>query len=133
MSAPNAEPQVDALSKIRHSLAHVLAQAVQRLYPDTQIAIGPPIDTGAYYDFLFQKPISEEDLPKIEAEMKKILKEGQTFRSDTLGTGDAKKYWRERRQPFKVELIEDLEKEGGCRMTPSSCGRCMPSKWNAVL
>ncbi len=117
MSSQNAEQQVDDLYKIRHSLAHVLAQAVQRLYPDTQISIGPPIDTGAYYDFLFSKPVSEEALPKIESEMKKILKEAQTFRVDTLSPDEAKKFWSARKQPFKVELIEDLEKEGATEVT----------------
>ncbi|MEK7218986.1 MAG: threonine--tRNA ligase [Patescibacteria group bacterium] len=112
-----AASSVDGLYKIRHSLAHVLAQAVQRMYPETQIAIGPPIDTGAYYDFHFQKPITEEDLPKIEAEMKKVLKEAQTFRCDTLTPEEAKKFWGVRKQPFKVELIEDLEKEGATEVT----------------
>ncbi|MFA6038923.1 MAG: threonine--tRNA ligase [Candidatus Peribacteraceae bacterium] len=117
MSDQKAQPPVDDLYKIRHSVAHVLAQAVQRLFPETQIAIGPPIDMGAYYDFLFTKPITEEDLPKIEAEMKKIIKEGQTFRCDTLTPEEAKKFWSLRAQPFKVELIEDLEKEGATEVT----------------
>ncbi|MDD5469873.1 MAG: hypothetical protein PHO92_03720, partial [Candidatus Peribacteraceae bacterium] len=67
------------LESIRHSAAHVLAQAVQKLYPDVQITIGPPIDYGCYYDFLFKKPISDEDFPKIEKEMRAIINQGQTF------------------------------------------------------
>lgn len=100
----------DALFHIRHSLAHVLAQAVTRLWPDTLIAIGPPIDTGCYYDFLFSQPISENDFDAIEKEMKKIMHQGQTFRCDELSVADAKAYWSARSQRFKVELIEDLEK-----------------------
>jgi threonyl-tRNA synthetase len=100
----------DDLHKLRHSLAHVLAQAVLKLWPDTLITIGPPIDTGCYYDFLFSQPISEEDFSKIEKEMKKIIHQKQTFRCDTLKPAEAKKYWKERKQRFKVELIEDLVK-----------------------
>ncbi len=102
--------KVDALFRLRHSLAHVLAQAVLKLRPGTLITIGPPIDDGCYYDFLFAEPISDADFPAIEKEMKKIIHQGQTFREDVLSVTDAKKYWREHRQKFKVELIEDLEK-----------------------
>ncbi len=95
---------------MRHSLAHVLAQAVTKLWPETKITIGPPIDYGCYYDFLFKEPISDADFPKIEKEMKKIIHQGQTFRRDELSPKDAKKFWKDRAQPFKVELIEDLVK-----------------------
>lgn len=112
---PSSSSVVDDLYKLRHSLAHVLAQAVLKLWPDTQITIGPPIDTGCYYDFLFEKPIGEEDFVKIEKEMKKIIHQKQTFRCDTLSTADAKKYWKKRKQKFKVELIEDLAKNEGVK------------------
>ena len=105
----------DDLHKMRHSLAHVLAQAVTKLWPDTKITIGPPIDYGCYYDFLFSKPISDADFPAIEKEMRKIINQGQTFRRDDLSTADAKKYWKDKKQPFKVELIEDLEKNEGVK------------------
>jgi threonyl-tRNA synthetase len=108
MPAPET---ADQLYKIRHSLAHVLAQAVEKLWPGTLITIGPPIETGCYYDFLFPQPISDADFPKIEKEMKKIIYQGQTFRRDELKVADAKKFWRERKQKFKVELVEDLEKK----------------------
>lgn len=104
------EPKVDDLYKLRHSLAHVLAQAVTKLWPGTLITIGPPIETGCYYDFLFPQPISDSDFGKIEKEMRKIINQGQTFRRDELKVADAKKFWREQKQKFKVELIEDLEK-----------------------
>ena len=101
---------VDDLYKLRHSLAHVMAQAVLKLWPDTLITIGPPIDNGCYYDFLFAQTISEDDFPKIEKEMKKIIHQKQTFRCDTLNVVDAKKFWKGLKQKFKVELIEDLVK-----------------------
>lgn len=100
----------ESLAAMRHSLAHVLAQAVTKLRPDTKITIGPPIDYGCYYDFLFSVSISTEDFPAIEKEMKKIIHQGQTFRRDELSAKDAKAYWKKAKQPFKVELIEDLEK-----------------------
>lgn len=105
-----ATEKIDDLHKLRHSLAHVLAQAVQNLWPGTLNTIGPPIDYGCYYDFLFASPITDADFGKIEKEMKKIIHQGQTFRKDTLSVTDAKKYWREQKQRLKVELVEDLEK-----------------------
>lgn len=101
---------------MRHSLAHVLAQAVLKLWPDTKLTIGPPIDYGCYYDFLFTEPISDADFPKIEKEMKKIIHQGQTFRRDELSIKEAVTYWKEKGQPFKVELAEDLQKNEGVKM-----------------
>ncbi len=111
--ASKDEPKVDDLYKLRHSLAHVLAQAVLKLWPDTKVTIGPPIDYGCYYDFLFAKPISDADFEAIEKEMRVIIKQGQTFRREELSAADAKAYWKKHKQPFKVELIEDLEKNDG--------------------
>lgn len=110
--AKSEEPEVDDLYKMRHSLAHVLAQAVQNLWPDTQLAIGPPIDTGFYYDFKFKTPISDEDFQKIEEEMRRIIGVSQTFDVEELSIADAVKFWKKRKQQFKVELVEDLGKEG---------------------
>jgi len=104
------------LAAIRHPLAHVLAPAVLKPYPAPTIPNGPPIDTGCYYDFLFSTPISEEAFPAIEKEMKKIIYQAQTFRRDELKPKDAKKFWKEKEQPFKVELIEDLEKNENVEM-----------------
>ena len=114
-SSGHAAPE--ALHHLRHSIAHVLAQAVQNLWPATQITIGPPIDTGCYYDFLFEKPISDEDLPKIEKEMRRIIGSGQTFDVQTLSIPESVKYWNGKGQTFKVELVEDLEKEGTTEVT----------------
>ncbi|MDO8468310.1 MAG: threonine--tRNA ligase [Candidatus Peribacter sp.] len=109
-SIGNAIPE--SLHNMRHSLAHVLAQAVSRLWPDTQITIGPPIDTGCYYDFLFSKPISDADFPAVEKEMRKIIASGQTFEVAELSIADSVKYWKDKGQNFKVELVSDLAKAG---------------------
>lgn len=105
------------LYNMRHSLAHVLAQAVLKLWPDTQITIGPPVDTGCYYDFLFSTPISDADFKAIEKEMRSIINKGQTFAVDTLSIEEALKFWKGKRQKFKVELIEDLQKKGEIEVT----------------
>ncbi len=105
------------LEKMRHSLAHVVAQAVLKLWPDTQITIGPPIDYGCYYDFRFSKPISDADFGAIEKEMRKIINQAQTFEVDELSIKDAIAYWKKEKQPFKVELIQDLEKAGEKKVT----------------
>ena len=110
------EPQ-DDLYKLRHSLAHVLAQAVTNLFPKTQVAIGPPIDYGCYYDFLFSKPISDEDFKAIEKEMRSIINKGLSFEVETLKIADAIKYWKGRKEDFKVELIEDLKTDGEKEVT----------------
>ncbi|MBT3834978.1 threonine--tRNA ligase [Candidatus Peribacteria bacterium] len=107
-------PEIDNL---RHSLAHVLAQAVCRLWPGTKVSIGPAIDTGCYYDFLFENPISDDDLKKIEKEMKKIIKGSQSFEVEKLKADDSIKLWKDRGEEFKVELIEDLKKEGETEVT----------------
>ncbi len=109
------EPAVDDLYKLRHSLAHVLAQAVLKLWPETKFTIGPPIDYGCYYDFLFKEPISDTDFGAIEKEMRKIINQGQTFAVDTLTPDEAIKFWKSKNQPFKVELIEDLVKNDGVK------------------
>ncbi|HBH20419.1 MAG TPA: threonine--tRNA ligase [Candidatus Peribacter riflensis] len=111
----NAVPE--SLHNMRHSLAHVLAQAVQNLWPDTQITIGPPIDTGCYYDFLFAEPISDADFSKIEKEMRRIIGSAQTFEVEELAIPASVKYWKDRGQTFKVELVEDLAKAGETKVT----------------
>lgn len=117
LAMPNPSTEIDDLYKLRHSLAHVLAQAVLKLWPNTKITIGPPIDTGCYYDFLFEKPITDEDFKSIEKEMRGIINKGQTFESETLSTADAVKFWKKHKQQFKVELIEDLAAKGEKEVT----------------
>ena len=98
----------EELYKIRHSLAHVLAQAVQSFYPDVKLGIGPPISTGFYYDFVFSEPITEEDLKKIEKKMKHILKSKQVFERFELGGEEAIKFLEERGESYKVELCQEF-------------------------
>ncbi len=98
----------EGLKVIRHTASHVMAQAVKRLFPDAKVAIGPAIEDGFYYDF-DNAPFSREDLDQIEAEMKKIIKEGHEITRFTLPKEEAIQYMRDRNEPYKVELIEDLE------------------------
>ena len=91
----------------RHTVSHILAEAVKRLYPEAKLAIGPSIDTGFYYDF-DHEPFDREALDKIEAEMKKIIKEGAKIERFTLPREEAIQFMKEKNEPYKVELIEDL-------------------------
>lgn len=94
----------------RHTASHVLAEAVKNLFPDAKLAIGPSVDNGFYYDFDSQS-FSREDLDKIEAEMKKIIKKGAKLERFTLPREDAIKYMEDRNEPYKVELIKDLPED----------------------
>lgn len=98
------------LAAYRHTTSHVLAEAVKRVFPDAKLAIGPSIDTGFYYDF-DHAPFSREDLDKLEAEMKKIIKEGNKLEKFTLSREEAIRYMEERNEPYKVELIQDLPED----------------------
>lgn len=99
----------ERLATIRHSVSHVMAQAVTRLFPGTQVAIGPSIDNGFYYDFLLPRPITAEDLPAIEAEMRKIIDEKQDFVRIVVSREEARQ--RFAAEPFKLELIDDLPED----------------------
>ncbi len=94
----------------RHTCSHVLAEAVKNLYPDAKMTIGPSIDNGFYYDF-DMPALTREDLDKIEAEMKKIIKQGDEITRFTLPRDEAIKLFQERNEPYKVELIEDLPED----------------------
>ncbi|MFW5668923.1 MAG: threonine--tRNA ligase [Acetivibrio ethanolgignens] len=98
------------LAVLRHTASHVLAEAVKRVFPEAKIAIGPSIDTGFYYDFEAE-PFSREDLDKLEAEMKRIIKEGHKLERFTLPREEAIKFMEEKGEPYKVELIRDLPKD----------------------
>ena len=93
---------------LRHTASHVLAQAVKHLYPDVKLAIGPAIDNGFYYDIDSEHNFTPEDLEKIEAEMKKIVKQGIPMIREEVSREDALNLFREKNEPYKVELIEDL-------------------------
>ena len=95
----------------RHTTSHIMAQAIKRLYPDTKLAIGPSIEDGFYYDIDRETPLVAEDLEKIEAEMKKIVKEDLPIKQYTMPRSEAIAYFKEKEEPYKVELIEDLPED----------------------
>ena len=98
----------DGKGAFNHTASHIMAQAVKRLYPDTKLAIGPSIANGFYYDLDRETPFVAEDLEKIEAEMKKIVKEGLALERSTKSREDVIAYFKEKDEPYKVELVEDL-------------------------
>lgn len=102
------EKHPDALEVLRHSSAHLLAQAVQRLYPKAQVTIGPVIDNGFYYDFAFERPFTPEDLPAIEAEMQKIVKESLPVERSVMSRDDATKFFRDMGEEYKAQIIESI-------------------------
>jgi threonyl-tRNA synthetase len=95
----------------RHSMAHVMAQAVKRLFPKAKLAIGPPIEDGFYYDFDVPEPFTPEDLEKIEREMKKIIKENHPFERIEISREEAKRMLEEADEPYKLEILDELEKD----------------------
>jgi threonyl-tRNA synthetase len=99
----------DALAVLRHSAAHLLAEAVRRLYPGVKIAIGPPIENGFYYDFEFPEQIREEDLERIEAEIMRELEEGRSWEREEISAAEAKRRFLEENEPYKVELVDTAE------------------------
>jgi threonyl-tRNA synthetase len=101
----------DALYVLRHSAAHLLAEAVRRLWPGTKIAIGPPIENGFYYDFEFPEPIGEDALERIEEEIQRELKEGRAWERREISAEDAKRLFAEQGEDYKVELVDTAEGE----------------------
>jgi threonyl-tRNA synthetase len=99
----------DALSVLRHSSAHLLAEAVRRLYPGVKIAIGPPIENGFYYDFEFPEAIGEEDLPRIEGEIRRELDEGRDWTREEVSADEARQRFEAEGEPYKVELVGTAE------------------------
>ena len=98
----------EALDILRHSTAHLLAQAVQRLFPGAQVTIGPVIDNGFYYDFAYERPFTPEDLPAIEAEMQKIVKEAHPVSRSVKSRDDAVAFFRNMGEAYKAEIIEGI-------------------------
>jgi threonyl-tRNA synthetase len=99
----------DALYVLRHSAAHLLAEAARRLYPGTKVAIGPPIENGFYYDFEFPEPVGEEALERLEEEIRRELSEGRAWTRREIGRDEAKRYFEEQGEPYKVELVDTAE------------------------
>jgi threonyl-tRNA synthetase len=99
----------DALYVLRHSASHLLAEAARRLYPGTRVAIGPPIENGFYYDFEFPEPVGEEALERLEEEIRRELSEGRAWTRREIGRDEAKRYFEEQGEPYKVELVDTAE------------------------
>jgi threonyl-tRNA synthetase len=99
----------DALAVLRHSAAHLLAEAARRLYPGTKVAIGPPIENGFYYDFEFPEPVGEDALERLEEEMRREIGEGREWERRELERDEARRYFEEQREPYKVELVDTAE------------------------
>jgi threonyl-tRNA synthetase len=99
----------DALAVLRHSAAHLLAEAARRLYPGTKVAIGPPIDGGFYYDFEFPEPVREEDLPRLEEEIRREIAEGREWERWEVDPEEARSYFAAEGEPYKVELVDSAD------------------------
>ena len=99
----------EALDIIRHDCAHVMAEAVQSLFPETQVTIGPSIENGFYYDFARKEPFTLSDLPKIEKKMHEIINIGEKFTREVWSKEEAVKFFKDKGEDYKVELIEDLD------------------------
>lgn len=101
----------EAIEFIRHDCAHVLAEAVQELYPGTQVTIGPNIEDGFFYDFARNEPFTPEDLPKIEEKMREIINRGASFTREVWDRNEAITYFKQKGENYKAELIEDLPED----------------------
>ena len=101
----------DALYVLRHSAAHLLAEAARRLFPGTKVAIGPPIENGFYYDFEFPEPVTEADLQRLEDEVKREIQEGRVWEREEIARDDARKRFEKEGEPYKVELVDTAEGE----------------------
>ncbi|MES9899528.1 MAG: threonine--tRNA ligase [Sedimenticola sp.] len=99
---------VEGLEVIRHSTAHLLAQAVKQLFPDAQVTIGPSIEDGFYYDFAYKRPFTPEDLTAIEAKMKALVKENHPISRSVMSRDDAVKFFRDQGEAYKAEIIESI-------------------------
>ncbi len=97
-----------ALELIRHDAAHVMAEAVQSLWPGTQVTIGPVIENGFYYDFFRNEPFTPEDFPAIEKKMREIIARDKPFTKEVWSRDDAKRYFRDKGEMFKVELVDAI-------------------------
>ena len=101
----------DGLEVIRHSCAHLMAQAVQRIFPDVEVTIGPVIDNGVYYDFATKEPFQEEDLEKITAEMKNIVKEKLPVKRFEMARDEAIAFFEKKGEKYKAEIIRDIPED----------------------
>ncbi len=110
MSDQNERYEDTQLYRIRHSAAHVMAQAVLELFPEAKYTIGPPVENGFYYDFDLPQPLTPEDLEEIEKRMRQIIAGGHPFVKKVVSAEEARQVFKD--QPYKLELIDGLEKGG---------------------
>src|SRR5688500_13231858 len=111
--APQADAAADErLKTMRHSAAHVMAEAVLQLFPDAKLGIGPAIQDGFYYDFQLPRTLVPDDLEEIEKRMRELVKQNAPFERRELPAAEAVTHFEQRKQPFKVELIQDLTSGG---------------------
>jgi threonyl-tRNA synthetase len=106
------EQQSDKLHNLRHSLAHILASAVVEMFPKAQLGVGPVIENGFFYDFLLPRPLTPEDIKKIEKRMRELVKQKLSFDRQDMSFHEAKAHFDHEHQLFKIELIKDIEKFG---------------------
>ena len=105
----------EGIEIIRHSCAHILAQAVQNLFPEVQVTIGPVVENGFYYDFAYKESFTEYDLLTIEKKMQEIIKQNLPIQRKTMTRDDAIKFFRDKGESYKVELVEAIP-DGGARI-----------------
>ena len=123
----------EALELIRHDAAHVLAEAVQELYPGTQVTIGPAIANGFYYDFARNQPFTPEDFPAIEAKMREIVARGEKFRRQVIDRDEAIQFFKDKGEKYKAEIIQDLPRDGDHHaLPPGRLDRPLPRAAHAL-
>lgn len=115
--------KINNLYKIRHSLAHILASAIQNLFPETRLGTGPVIENGFYYDIDSNHRFSEEDFKKIEKEMRFLIKQNLSFKKQEMTISDSKKLFKKRLEPYKIELIEKFSKAGNKKLSIYMTGK----------
>ena len=106
------------LEILRHSTAHLVAAAVEKLYPGVKFGVGPVVENGFYYDIDFPEPIGEADLQKIEDKVKELVKENLKYERKEMSIDEAVKFFEDRGQTYKVELLKDLQERGTTKMNP---------------
>ncbi|MDR1041560.1 MAG: threonine--tRNA ligase [Deltaproteobacteria bacterium] len=120
--APVTRDDPEALALLRHSTAHLMAEAVVRLFPEAKVAIGPSVEDGFYYDFDIGRPFAEDDLERISEVMRGIIGEAQPFERSEMGAGEALERFRAKGEVYKAEIIEDLAAAGETRVSLYRCG-----------
>ena len=116
------------IETIRHSTAHLMAAAIQKLYPNAKFGVGPALPDGFYYDIELSEPLSEQDLKKIEKEMDKLKQQNLAYEREEMDIDDAIKLFKKLDQPYKIELLNDLKKHGTTNASEIYGGDESPSR-----